>query len=134
MSPARRHRLTFFFFLPSARCRVAMHLSRKVAGVPSSARCRAAALPGERGRTRGSRAGGVAHGVGSAAGSALASPPPRFLPAPGRAGRPRGWEAAVLQARSHREPDHLAELPSRGRDRSLRSLPTAGAGAGRVGK
>lgn len=62
MSPASRHRLTFF--LPSACCRVAMHFSCKVAGVPASARCRAAALPGERGRTRAAGPAGSRTGWG----------------------------------------------------------------------
>lgn len=108
MSPAGRHRLTFSFLplgvLQGWRC----ISPAKLPGSPGPRGAGRRPSPGEGGRTRaGGRAGGVAHGVGSAAGSALASPPPRFLPAPGRAGRPRGWEAAVLQARSHGEPRPL---------------------------
>lgn len=148
-----------FFFFPSACCkaRVAKHFLVQSCRVPPpspspSSGCRAAALPGDRGRTRGAGPAGSRAGwgrrPGGRAGGRPPSLPPRLLPAPGRAGRPRGWEAAVLlllccggggcRLGPRREPGHLAELPARGRDLSPASLPAclpaAGAGAGRAGK
>lgn len=101
-----------------------------------SSGCRAAALPGEHGRTRGAGPAGSRAGWGRRPAPALP-----LLHAgcrsPGRAGRPRGWEAAVslrLQARSHRRPEHLAELPPPWARPLPSSLPAAGTGAGRAGK
>lgn len=131
MSAARRHRL-ILFFSPLQRAAGWQCISpvklpgspgpRGAGRRPSPRNAGARGQPGRRGRARGGVGGRLRVRLPS---SMLAS----CLPAgAGPRGASPGREAAALQARSHGEPDHLAELPSRGRDRSLPSLPAPARG------